>query len=126
MFEWLNLITMDVVVAIRQEGDEAAEFISVLFYISSAKLSAKELLESTRAHWSIEAQLHWKLDVGMREDECRIRRDEAGENFAAVRHVAFNLLNADKTFKAGIQRKQKRAGRNKAYLSQVLMGQGVS
>jgi len=62
----------------------------------------------------------------MNEDECRIRRDEAGENFAPIRHIALNLLNADKTFKAGIQRKQKRAGRNNVYLSQVLTGQGAS
>ncbi len=125
-FDWSELTTMGIVASIRQEGDEAAESMSIRYYISSAKLTAKELLESTRAHWSIEVQLHWKLDVGMSEDECRIRRDEAGENFAAIRHIALNLLNADKTFKAGIKRKQKRAGRNNVYLSQVLTGQGAS
>jgi predicted transposase YbfD/YdcC len=65
----------------------------------------------------------------MNEDACRIRRDEAGENFAAIRHIALNLLNllnADKSFKAGLKRKRTRAGRNNSYLSGVLMGQGAS
>ena len=78
------------------------------YYISSRKLDAKELLEASRAHWSIEASLHYRLDVGMREDECRIRREESGENLAVCRHIALNLLTEEKRFKAGINRKQKR------------------
>ena len=62
----------------------------------------------------------------MREDECRRRLDEASENLAGARHIAFNFLNIEQAFKAGIQRKQKLTGRNKAYLSQALMGQGAS
>ncbi|OIN05327.1 ISAs1 family transposase [Oceanisphaera psychrotolerans] len=125
-FEWPELKTMGIVAAIRQEGDKPATDITLRYYISSAALTSKQLLEASRAHWSIESQLHWRLDVGMREDNCRIRREEAGENFAALRHIAFNLLNAEVSFKAGIKRKQKRAGRNNDYLSRVLAGQGVS
>jgi hypothetical protein len=43
-----------------------------------------------------------------------------------IRHVALNLLNSDKSFNAGIKRKQKRAGRSESYLAQVLTGQGAS
>ncbi|MFD1007487.1 MULTISPECIES: ISAs1 family transposase [Oceanisphaera] len=125
-FEWPELKTMGIVAAIRQEKGQPATDISIRYYISSAKLTSKQLLEASRAHWSIESQLHWRLDVGMSEDNCRIRRDEAGENFAAIRHIAFNLLNSDTSFKAGLKRKQKRAGRNSDYLARVLMGQGVS
>lgn len=125
-FEWPELKTMGIVAAIRQEKGQPATDISIRYYISSAKLTSKQLLEASRAHWSIESQLHWRLDVGMREDECRIRREQGGENFAAIRHIAFNLLNADTSFKAGIKRKQKRAGRNNEYLSRILAGQGVS
>ena len=70
--------------------------------------------------------MHWRLDVGFKEDSCRIRRDQAGENFAVVRHIALNLLTAESSFKAGIKRKQKKANRNNAYLSQVLAGHGSS
>lgn len=125
-FEWPELKTMVIVATIRQEKGQPATGITLRYYISSAKLTSKQLLDASRAHWSIESQLHWRLDVGMSEDSCRIRREQAGENFAVLRHIALNLLNADTSFKAGIKRKQKRAGRNNDYLSRVLAGQGVS
>ncbi len=83
------------------------------------------MLEATHSYWSIESKLHWLLDVGMREDDCRIRREQAGENMVAILHMAFNTLNSDTSFKAGIKRKQKRASRNTDYLSQVLSGLGA-
>lgn len=66
---------MGIVAAIRQEKGQPATDISIRYYISSAKLTPKQLLEASRAHWSIESQLHWRLGVGMCEDECRIRRE---------------------------------------------------
>jgi predicted transposase YbfD/YdcC len=84
------------------------------------------LAHAAREHCSIEVKLHCKLDVALREDACRIRRGDGAENFSKIRHVALNLLNSDKSFKAGIQRKQKRAGRSESYLAQVLTGQDAS
>ena len=110
------------VVLIRQGGDKSAETMQIKPYISSAKA----LLESTRAHWIIENQMHWRLGVGFKADECRIRREQAGENLAVIRHIALNLLTEETSFKAGIKRKQKKANRNNSYLSQVLAGQGAS
>ncbi|MDV7106446.1 ISAs1 family transposase, partial [Vibrio sp. TH_r3] len=125
-FDWKNIQTLGVVVSVRQEGNRPAERMTIRQYISSAKLTAKELLEKSRAHWSIEVQMHWRLDVGFNEDSCRIRREQAGENLALVRHAALNLLTEEKSFKAGIKRKQKKANRNNDYLSKVLIGQRAS
>lgn len=58
-------------------------------------MTAKALLESTQEHWSIENQVHWRLDFGFKEDECRIRREQAGENLAVIRHIALNLLTEE-------------------------------
>lgn len=127
-FEWSKLSTIGIVATIREEGGQPfnSDQFELRFYISSRRLTAKELLEASRGHWSIEASLHYRLDVGMREDECRIRRQESGENLAVCRHIALNLLTEEKSFKAGVKRKQKRANRNNEYLSQVLAGRGVS
>jgi hypothetical protein len=81
------------------------------------------LAHAAKDHWFIEVKLHLKLDVGLREDACRIRRGDGVVNFSKIRHVALNLLNSDKSFKAGIQRKQNRAGRSESYLAQDLTGQ---
>ncbi len=124
--EWPGITTLGYVVSFRKEGDKPSTQPSVRYYISSAKLSAEELAHAAREHWSIEVKLHWKLDVALREDACRIRRGDAAENFSKIRHIALNLLNSDKSFKAGIKRKQKRAGRSESYLAQVLTGQDVS
>ena len=128
VFEWPQLKTIGIVAAIRQDKGQLAnaEDFEVRYYISSAELDAQKLLESTRAHWLVENQLHWRLDVGMREDECQIIRGAGAENLAVCRHVAMNLLTAETSFKAGIKRKQKRAGRNNEYLSQILAGCGPS
>jgi predicted transposase YbfD/YdcC len=98
----------------------------IRYYISSAKLSAKKLAHAVREHWSIEVKLDWKLDVALREDACRIRRGDEAENFSKIRHVVLNLINSDKSFKVGIQSKQKRAGRSESYLAQVITRQDAS
>ena len=59
-------------VSFKKEGDEPSTQPFVRYYISSAKLSAKELAHAASEHWSIEVKLHWKLDVALREDACRI------------------------------------------------------
>ncbi|MBD2777074.1 ISAs1 family transposase [Iningainema sp. BLCCT55] len=64
------------------------------------------LAKSVRTHWTIENQLHWILDVQFNEDSSRIRKDNAPQNLAIIRHVALNLLNQEKTVKAGVKRKR--------------------
>ena len=64
--------------------------------------------------------MHWVLDVAFREDDCRIRVDDAAQNFAILRRIALNLLKKDKTSKLGIAGKRLKAGWNVNYLAKVL------
>lgn len=64
------------------------------FFLLSRKLSAKQFLKVVRAHWGIENNLHWVLDVLFGEDACRTRKDHAPENLAAIRKLALNILQA--------------------------------
>jgi predicted transposase YbfD/YdcC len=61
----------------------------------SLLLSAAEALDITRRHWSIENQLHGRLDVMMREDDTRTRKDNGPANQALLRKLALNVLRAD-------------------------------
>ncbi len=104
----------------RQEGDEAPDAPMIRYTISSAELSAKKLAEAARQHWFVENQLHWSLDVALREDVYKIHRDQAAENLARVRHIALNYLKGEKGFKGGIRRKQKKAALEEMYLAVIL------
>jgi predicted transposase YbfD/YdcC len=90
------------------------------YYISSLPSKAKHLLNVARRHWSIENELHWVLDVALREDRSRIRKDNAPENFSVLRHLAISLLKQEKTAQGGIHAKQLQAAWNDDYLLKVL------
>ena len=57
----------------------------------------------SRSHWGVENRFHWILDVALNEDNCRIRSDNAPQNFTVLRHIAVNLLKSEKTEKLGVK-----------------------
>ena len=90
------------------------------FFIGSIDGDAKTFANACRKHWGIENSLHWCLDIAFREDECRIRKGFASENFAVVRHIALNLLKKEKTLRNGLNAKRLLSGWDNDYLLKVL------
>jgi len=90
------------------------------YFISSLESHAETFAKSIRNHWSIENSLHWCLDVSFREDDCRVRKDHAPENFAILRHMAINLLKREKTLRGSIQTKRMKAAWDHKYLMKIL------
>ncbi|MUV33804.1 ISAs1 family transposase, partial [Escherichia coli] len=110
-FEWKGLKKLCVAVSFRSiiaEQKKEPEM-TVRYYISSADLTAEKFATAIRNHWHVENKLHWRLDVVMNEDDCRIRRGNAAELFSGIRHIAINILTNDKVFKAGLRRKMRKA-----------------
>lgn len=68
----------------------------VRYYISSLPANAGRLNEVARSHWSIENQLHWRLDVVFNEDKACIRNDNASENFDILRKWALSIMSKAK------------------------------
>jgi predicted transposase YbfD/YdcC len=116
--EWKNLNSVAMVVAERRIGEKVS--VESRYYISSLKGDARQLLSAIRGHWGIENSLHWVLDIAFREDDSRVRKDNAPENLAVIRHIALNLLKQEKSLKAGINARRKRAGWDNNYLMKVL------
>ncbi|WP_375511206.1 ISAs1 family transposase [uncultured Nostoc sp.] len=87
---WSNFNSVGMVESVRSlDGKTTVE---TRYFISSLESNAQQLAKSIRSHWGIENSLHWLLDVALREDDCRIRKDNAPENFAVLRQIAVNLL----------------------------------
>ncbi|CAI08564.1 putative transposase (IS4, fragment) [Aromatoleum aromaticum EbN1] len=51
-------------------------------------------------------QLHWSLDVQFNDDQSRVRRGYAANNFVVLRHIVLNLLRHNTTRKASIKSKR--------------------
>lgn len=85
----------------------------------SRMLGPDRLLEVVRAHWSIENQLHWTLDVVFDEDDARTRKDYGPENLAVIRRLAHNILRMHPS-EGSISSKMRRAMWSKEYFFSVL------
>jgi hypothetical protein len=62
------------------------------------------------------------LDVVFRKDESWIRKNNAPENLAILRHIANSLLQQDRSEKTGIKNKRLKAGWDNEYLAKILFG----
>jgi predicted transposase YbfD/YdcC len=62
------------------------------FYITSLTLGANAVGPMIRDHWAIENSLHWVMDMVFRDDECRVRTENAPANFTTIKHMASNLI----------------------------------
>lgn len=92
------------------------------FYIGSKGVAtAESFAKAARSHWGIENSLHWVLDVTFREDECRVRKGHAPQNFSALRKFALTLLRQDTQYpKRSLRSRRKTADRLPAYRASLL------
>lgn len=117
---WSSLCSIGMVESERYiDGKVTSE---IRYFINSIKPNAIVFANAVRKHWAVENQLHWVLDVSFREDESRIRRDHAPENFGVFRHVAINALRNEKTCEKGIKAKRFKATLQSDYAQKVLNG----
>jgi hypothetical protein len=80
------------------------------------------LSRAIRKHWAIENALHWVLDVTFREDDSRARDQRTARNLAVLRKIAINLVARDRSTKASVRARRKRAAWDSDYMVQLLAG----
>ena len=119
--QWKGLNSIIAVTSTRERNDVKSE--ETRYFISSLDASdPKYIGQVIRSHWGIENQLHWVLDCAFDEDNNRTRKGHSPANFATLRHIALNLLKAEKSLKVGMKVKRLRAGWDHKYLLKVLGG----
>ena len=117
---WEGIQTLVMIQSERRIGEESE--VQDRYFISSLESNADKILRAKRSYWGIENRLHWVLDIAFNEDRSRVRKDNAPQNFAVLRHMALNLLKQEKTAKGGIKAKRLQCGWNTDYLLKVLAG----
>ena len=108
------------VVVVESQREIAGKVTSeTRFYITSLVLLANVIGPMIRAHWAIENSLHWVMDMVFRDDECRVRTNNAPANFATCRHIAYNLTR-NAPGKDSIRLRRKTAGWDDDYLASLV------
>jgi predicted transposase YbfD/YdcC len=115
---WVDLHSIVRLHRERRIGEKVTQ--ETAYYISSLAPNAKQMLHATRTHWAVENSLHWVLDVTFREDDSRIRQQNAPQNMAVLRDIALNILKQD-TSKGSLKQKRYRAALDDSFLLQLLL-----
>lgn len=117
--KWPGLESVVMIESRRETADRCER--EQRYYISSLPADAERIGHAVRSHWTIENGLHWVMDMVFRDDECRIRKDNAPANFATVKHMASNLLRRSPG-KDSLRVKRKRAAWSDDYLASLVTG----
>lgn len=83
-------------------------------------MTASQILEAKRSHWSIENQLYWVLDMQFREDESHARADNSAENLNVLLYWAYNVLKAETSVRGGFSDKQFKCLLDEAFLDKIV------
>jgi len=115
---WRGLRTLACVESKRSYKGKVS--IETRYYLSSLEPDAKRAAHAIRSHWTVENNLHWVLDMAFRDDESRVHKGHGQANWVTLRHMALNLIKLDKSFKASVKVKRKRAGWDNNYLLHLI------
>jgi predicted transposase YbfD/YdcC len=115
--DWTGLASIVMVDSLREiNGKSQSE---TRFYITSLTASAADIAAYVRDHWAVENSLHWVLDMSFRDDESRVRTNNAPAIFAIIRHITANLLRLAPG-KDSINLKRKTANWDDKYLEAII------
>jgi predicted transposase YbfD/YdcC len=117
--DWADLAT---IIRYRcSRFSKGVETTTTRHYISSFDTTAENFCELIRGHWSIENNLHWVLDVALREDDSKTRKDNSPLNLNVLRKAAANRLKfADVGYRLSIRKKMLKAARDVLFLQNAL------
>ena len=89
------------------------------YYITSLVMLAALLGPVVRSHWAIENSLHWVMDMVFRDDESRVRTEQAPANFTTIKHMALILLRRPAA-KLSLRGRRKAASWDDEFLASLL------
>lgn len=117
--KWSGLAGIGVIFCrVEQDGKNSKQ--AHYFLYSRKGMAASQILQAKRSHWGIENQLHWVLDMQLREDESRARADNSAENLNVLRHWAYNLLRSETSVSGSFSDKQFKCLLDESFLDKIV------
>jgi predicted transposase YbfD/YdcC len=118
--EWAHLKSIGMNRCTREEkGNRSVE---TRYHLCSIPADALIYAKSARGHWGIENSLHWVLDVVLKDDQSRIRKDNAPEIISTIKRVAYNLMKQDKKTKLSMRKKYLLSTWDQKYARYLIFG----
>jgi predicted transposase YbfD/YdcC len=120
---WPGCKMLGMVESLRKVGDKESAP-ERRYYISSRMMPAAAFASAVRAHWGIENNVHWMLDVNFREDAATVRKDHAADNLSRLKRIVLNLLKVETATasfgKISLAKKRKLASWDDGYRTAIL------
>jgi len=118
--DWKGIAGFGAIRTKREEHGKKPTYSTSYIIFSLNNTNASEILHIKRAHWSIENNLHWMLDMTFREDDSRATLGNSPENLNILRKEALHLLGEENTFKASMRSKRLRSAWDIDYALKVV------
>ncbi len=75
--QWTGLKSVVRISSCVYNKKKATQTKDIRYYITSLSANSKKLNQAIRSHWSIENNLHWRLDVTFNEDKLSKRKENS-------------------------------------------------
>ena len=108
---------------IRGVADTSEVEAEIRYFLTGYGDDPAVLVRAVRRHWSVENAPHRVLDVTFREDDSRVRDRTAARNLALLRKIALNLVARNRSGRASLRGRRKKAAWNDAYMLQIITDQ---
>jgi predicted transposase YbfD/YdcC/urease gamma subunit len=120
--KWASLNSFIMIKSKRTIGEKTTE--ETRYFISSLPGdSAAQAMDSIRKHWGIENKLHWRLDVSMGEDACRLRAENLARMTTLLRKITLNTFSISGRNTSSLPKFQRRAARSPVFRKAILFGE---
>lgn len=78
---------------IHRRGEPSTDWVYGMTSLPAAHLSPSQLLALVRQHWLIENRSHWRRDVTLGEDGCKVATGQAPHVLALLNNIILALLD---------------------------------
>lgn len=118
--DWKSLKSVVKVTSERTDKHSGKSSQQSRYYITSLSKDPDRLNNIIRAHWKVENNLHWVLDVVFKEDQSLKKKGNSALNFNIITKIALALIDKDTSCKKSKIIKRQSAAMDDLFRAKIL------